>query len=235
MIQSGAMPSLRSSVLLFVALALPALGLPGLAMPAAASDHAPPPVTPATSFPAVEVHAREHVAIAADPYETKARQSIFRVQYAKYGVVPIRLIVTNLGDTPISLRDARILFETAAGQRVQAAEPEDVERLMNSAQPHASLPAPSPIPQIPGLHRDPAAKNTKKVEQDFSTFEYGAIVVEPHTTRAGFLFYILPGLKDPLRGADLYLNDLRGADGGQLFPFQISFNPYLDAQKNQSR
>ena len=44
--------------------------------------------------------------------------------------MPVRLIVTNLGDRPISLRDARILFETAAGDRIQAAEPEDVERLM---------------------------------------------------------------------------------------------------------
>ncbi len=44
--------------------------------------------------------------------------------------MPVRLIVTNHGDRPISLRDARILFETAAGDRIQAAEPEDVERLM---------------------------------------------------------------------------------------------------------
>jgi hypothetical protein len=219
MIQSGAMRFL-CSVLLLAAPALPAL----------ASDHSPPPVTPATNYPAVEVHKQEHVAIAAEPYETKEKQSIFRVQYSKYGVIPVRLIVTNLGDTPISLRDARILYETASGQRVQAAEPEDVERLMDTHQPHSAIPRPSPIPQIPGLHRDKASKQIKNVEDDFNTFEYGAIVVEPHTTRAGFLFYVVPGLSDPLRGADLYLNDLRNADGRQLFPFTIPFNKYLDAK-----
>ena len=205
-----------------------------LALPALASDHTPPPVTPATSFPAVDVHAKEHVAIAAEPYETKEKQSIFHVQYAKYGVIPVRLVVTNLGDSPISLRDARILFETAGGQRVQAAEPEDVERLMNPYQPHGAMPMPSPIPQIHGLHRDRAGKNVKNVEADFNTFEYAAIVVEPHTTRAGFLFYVVPGLKDPLRGADLYLNDLRNASGQQLFPFQIPFDKYLKAKTSQA-
>ena len=30
--------------------------------------------------------------------------------------MPVRLIVTNHGDRPISLRDARILFQTAAGE-----------------------------------------------------------------------------------------------------------------------
>jgi hypothetical protein len=208
--------------------------LAAMALPASATDHTPPPVTPATSFPAVEVHAKEQVAIAAEPYETKEKQSIFRVEYAKYGVIPVRLIVTNLGDTPISLRDARILFETAAGQRVQAAEPEDVERLMDPHQPHSALPMPSPIPHIPGLHRDKAGKQIKNVEDDFNTFEYGAIVVAPHTTRAGFLFYVVPGLTDPLRGADLYLNDVRTADGQQLFPFQIPFNKYLDAKSGQA-
>ena len=93
--------------------AIPLLLL-GLALPALASDHTPPPVQPATSFAAVEVHPDEKVAIAAEPYDTKEKESIFRVDYLGHGVMPVRLIVTNLGDRPISLRDARILFQTAA-------------------------------------------------------------------------------------------------------------------------
>ena len=95
-----------------------------------AIDHVPPPVQPATSFAAVEVHDDENVAIAAEPYDTKEKESIFRVDYLGHDVMPVRLIVTNNGDQPISLRDARILFHTAAGDQIQAAEPEDVERLM---------------------------------------------------------------------------------------------------------
>src|ERR1700679_2910517 len=101
------------------------LSLLWLALPALAADHSPPPVQPATTFAAVEVHDDEKVAIAAEPYDTKEKESIFRVDYLSHGVVPVRLIVTNNSDRPISLRDARILFLTAAGDRIQAAEPED--------------------------------------------------------------------------------------------------------------
>jgi len=38
-----------------------------LALPAIAADHTPPPVQPATSFAAVEVHPDEHAAIAVEP------------------------------------------------------------------------------------------------------------------------------------------------------------------------
>ncbi len=198
----------------------------GLAIPAAAADHTPPPVTPATSYAAVEIHDNEHLAIAVEPYDTKEKESIFHVEYTKYGVMPVRLIITNLGDKPISLRDARILFETAAGDRVQAAEPEDVERLMNPRERPSTFPMPGPIP---GVHLKPKNKN-KEVEEDFDTFEYQALVVEPHTTRAGFLFYVLQGLKHPLPGAHMVVRDLKDEDGKELFYFEIPFDKYLNGK-----
>ena len=209
------------------------LFLLGLALPALAADHTPPEIKPATSFPAVEIHKDEHVAIAIEPYDTKEKQSIFHFEYTKYGVMPVRLIVTNNGDQPISLRDARILFETASGERVQAAEPEDVERLLNPHQPHGAMPKPTPFP-IPGIHPHRKNNNDKNVESDFDTFEYQALVVEPHTTRAGFLFYVLPGLDHPLQGAHMSITKLRNADGEELFYFEIPFDKYLKAQAASS-
>jgi hypothetical protein len=82
-----------------------------------ASNHTPPPVQPATAFAAVEAHADEKVSIAAEPYDTREKAAIFRVDYLSHGVMPIRLIVTNNGSRPISLSEARILFYTAAGDR----------------------------------------------------------------------------------------------------------------------
>ena len=139
-----------------------------------------------------------------------------------------------MGDRPISLRDARILFETANGNRIQAAEPEDVERLMNPHEPHGAMPTPSPLPvPIPGLHMK--HKNyDKEIEDDFNTFEYQALVVEPHTTRAGFLFYVVPGSGDPLKGADMSVTRVRNADGEELFFFQIPFDKYLKAKVSQT-
>ena len=201
-----------------------------LAMPVLASDHTPPPVQLATTFAAVEVHNDEKVAIAVEPYDTKEKEAIFRVDYLSHGVMPVQLIVTNNGSRPISLRDARILFLTAGGDKIQAAEPEDVERLMTRKEREGGrIPMPGPIPAIK-LH--PKASN-KEIEQDFDTFEYGALVVEPHTTRAGFLFYDVSQLDHPLQGAKLHLHKLRDADGNELFYFEIPFDKYLKSKGSQ--
>jgi hypothetical protein len=206
------------------------LSLLWLALPAMASDHAPLAVQPATTFAAVEVHDKEQVAIAAEPYDTKEKESIFKVDYLSHGVMPIRLIVTNNGDRPISLRDARILFMTASGDKIQAAEPEDVERLMTQKERQGGkIPMPGPIPAI---KLKPKASN-KEIEADFDTFEYQALVVEPHTTRAGFLFYDVSQLDHPLQGAKLHLHKLRDADGNELFYFEIPFDNYLKSRSSQ--
>jgi hypothetical protein len=203
-----------------------------LALTAEAHDHTTPPVQPATTYPAVEVHDKEHVAIAVEPYDTKEKESIFRVDYLAHGVMPVRIIITNEGDRPISLRDARILFYTAAGDRIQAAEPEDVERLMTRTEREGKrIPMPTPFPSI---KMKPKASN-KDVEQDFNQFEYQALVVEPHTTRAGFLFYDVSQLDHPLQGARLNLHELRDADGKELFYFEIPFDTYLKSKSKDMK
>lgn len=200
-----------------------------LALPVLAAEHKAPPIQAATSFAAVEVHDDEKVAIAAEPYDTREKESLFRVDYLAHGVMPIRLIVTNNGDRPISLRDARILFQTAAGDRIQASEPEDVERLMTRKEREGGkIPMPGPIPSI----KLKAKASNKDIEADFDQFEYGALVVEPHTTRAGFLFYDVSQLDDPLKGAKLHLHKLRNADGEELFYFEIPFDKYLKSKSS---
>jgi len=42
--------------------------------------------------------------------------------------------------------------------------------------------------------------SNKEIEADFDQFEYGALAVEAHTTRAGFLFYDVSELT-PAAGA----------------------------------
>ena len=201
-----------------------------LALPAVATDHVPPPVQPATSFAAVEVHDKEKVAIAAEPYDTKEKESIFRVDYLGHGVMPVRLIVTNNSDKPISLRDARILFQTRSGDRIQAAVPEDVERLMTRKEREGGrIPMPGPLPTI---KLKPKASN-KDIEEDFNQFEYGALVVEAHTTRAGFLFYDVSQLDDPLQGSKLHLHALKDSDGHELYYFEIPFDKYVQSKSSQ--
>jgi hypothetical protein len=230
MIQSRSSISLAMrtlSAIVSVSFLLLATTVPLAALP---SDHTPPAVQPATDFAAVEVHADEKLAIAAEPYDTKEKMTLFRVDYISHGVLPVRLIVTNNGDKPISLRDARILFIPATGDRIQAADPEDVERLMTRKEKEGGkIPLPGPLPSI---HLKPKASD-KEIEQDFDTFEFQALVIEPHTTRAGFLFYDISGLIHPLRGALLHLHKIESADGKELFFFEIPFDKYLKSKSSQ--
>lgn len=193
-----------------------------------ASDHGPPAANEATSYPAVEIHEDEKVAIAVDPCNTKEKADFLRVDYLKNRFMPIRIIITNNGDKPISLNDARIDFISADGDKIPAAEPTDVERRMtNVGRTGKRIPLPAPLPPI---HEKPKTSD-KKIEADFNTYEYSALAVEPHTTRAGYLFYDMQGLgSNPLRGAHLELRLLRNADGKELFAFEVPFDKYLDAK-----
>jgi len=207
-----------------------ALFLFWLVLPASASDHTPPPVQPATSFAAVEVHDDEKVAIAAEPYDTREKESIFRVDYLAHGIMPIRLIVTNNSNRPISMSDARILFITAAGDKIQAAQPEDVERVMTRKEREGTkIPMPGPLPPI----KLKGKANNRDIEADFNTLEYQALVVEAHTTRAGFLFYDVSDLDHPLAGAKLHIRKVHDADGNELFYFEIPFDKYLKSKSPQ--
>src|ERR1700744_3427115 len=212
-----------------VAVAL--LSCPLLLFRARAGEHAPPPAGVATSYPAFDQHPNDQVAIAADPYNTKEKASIFRFKYLEYGFMPIRIIVTNNGDKPISLIDARINFITAAGDKIPAAEPEDVERRIGGIKrPDGGYKLPGPLPRI----GNKSSTKNKDVEEDFKSLEYAAVAVEAHTTRAGFLFYDLEGVANPLAGGKLNLRLLRDADGKELFYFELPFQKYLAAQSGSS-
>ena len=92
-----------------------------------------------------------------------------------------------------------------------------------------AIPLPAPFPPI---HTKPKGSN-KEIEQDFDTFEYSALTVEPHTTRAGFLFYDLSGISNPLIGAHLYIRSIHDSKGSDLFYFEIPFDKYLKSKSSQ--
>jgi hypothetical protein len=188
-----------------------------------AADREPPPAGVATSYPAFDLHANDKVAIAAVPFDTPEKGSFFRIKYLQYGFMPIRIIVTNNGDKPISLIDARINFITAAGDKIPAAEPEDVQRRLGGIKrPDGGYKLPGPLPRI----GNKSGNKNKDVDQDFQSYEYSAVAVEAHTTRAGFLFYDVEGLTNPLVGAKLNLRMLRNADGKELFYFEIPLDKH---------
>lgn len=190
-----------------------------------AADHTMPQPKDASTYASFDAHAAEHVVIAAEPYDTKAKGKLFRVGYVDNGFLPIYVVVTNNSDKPISLDQARIDFISGEGDRIPAASAEDVERRMTHIRGAGKVvPLPAPLPPIKEKPKTP----DKKIEQDFSDFEYSATTVPPHSTRAGFLFYDVEGLGDtPLKGANLTLRELHDSDGKELFYFQIPLDKYL--------
>lgn len=190
-----------------------------------ASDHAIPPPKDASTYASHDAHPAEHVVIAAEPYDTKEKGKIFRVDYIENGFMPIYIVVTNNSDKPISLDQARIDFITADGDKIPAAEPDSVERRMTHVSNAGKVvPLPAPLPPVKTKPKTPDTK----IERDFSDFEYSAVTVPAHSTRAGFLFYDMQGLGDtPLKGAKLNLRDLLDSNGKELFYFEIPLDKYL--------
>jgi hypothetical protein len=195
--------------------------------PIQAEDHPLPPANDASSYAAFDAHPDEHVVIAAEPFDSQEKMKYFRVDYLKNYFMPIRIVITNNGDKPISLDQARIDFITVNGDKIPAAEAADVERRMTHIKNAGrKIPMPAPLPPMGGKPKTPDAK----IEKDFSELEYSAVTVAPHTTQSGFLFYDMDGLGgNPLRDAKLNFRKVLDANGKELFYFEIPFNKYLNS------
>jgi hypothetical protein len=181
----------------------------------------PPEAAAATEYADVDDHANERVSIAADPFDTEEDTHFFRLDYLKYDLLPVRIIVTNNSDRPINMADVRIQFLSAANDRIPAALPDEIDRRMNNvSNPMDKYHFPIPLPK--------GKTHNQKIDQDMSDFGFNALVVEPHTTQAGFLLYDVSGLDKPvLRGAAIYVKMIHDAEGKDLFPFTISFDKLL--------
>ena len=183
------------------------------------------PALTAAQYPAHTTQAG--ITIAADPYDRLPKEAVFQVDYLKYDFIPIRVIVTNDTGEPISLNDVRILLMPQAGGKINAGEPGDVERRVQMGQRTGSTIPIGPLK----IHRKGKAADSK-VEADFSEHEYSALAVEPHTTRAGFLFYDVQGMgQHPLAGARLVFRQVRDSAGKEMFAFELPMDDYLSAPK----
>ncbi len=197
------------------------------AVPAVAVNHAPP------AQDATEIRRRrdprdaEKVSIAAEPCNDQRDCTFFRLPYVAHSMLPIRVIITNNSDIPLTLDDVRIQFISANKDTIPAALPDDLNRRLFTRKSAQG----TKIPLTPiTIHHPPG---DKKITDDDADFGFRSTLVEPHTTVAGYLFYDILGLEDPaLKDAELYVKEIHSVDGKkQLFPFSIPFNTWLAAQK----
>ncbi|MEO6804833.1 MAG: hypothetical protein ABI286_02515 [Edaphobacter sp.] len=185
-----------------------------------------PPAKPANQYAAFDAHPREQVTIAADPCNDPRDCPFFRLPYVQHGFLPIRVIITNDGDTALSLDDVRIQFISAHNDKIPAALLDDINRRLFSMRDAKG----TKIPLIPlTIHHAPV---DKKITEDDNDFGFQGTVVNAHSTLAGYLFYDIKDLDDPaLKGAELYVKMIHTLDGKkQLFDFNIPFDKWLAAQ-----
>jgi len=94
--------------------------------------------------------------------------------------------------------------------------------------PHASgarTPFPFPTKRVKG------GVNTKEFTE-IENARFKGKAVEPLSSQAGFLFFDVSDLKDPLKGADFTLTGVRDSSGNELMFFEVPLDKYVNAAQH---
>jgi hypothetical protein len=188
-----------------------------------------PPVKPAPEYVMHESHPNEKVTVAADPCDDSEQCKFFRLPYVSHGFLPVRVIITNDRDQQLELDEVRIQFFPAEGEKEAAATDDDLNRRLF----HGKDAAGTKLPIIPiTIHHQPV---DQKILNDDTDFGFTSLVVPPHTTRAGYVFYDTRTIDDPvMKHAELYVKMIHTTDEKgakvELFAFTLPFDKWLAAQ-----
>jgi hypothetical protein len=208
----------RWAAVLSLALAVPILCL-------AAKEFSMPKTQPAFSYPAHDHHATENVTVALDPYDGPPKADVFVVNYREHQLLPILLVVTNDSDEPIQLSDMKAELVTSDHTKLGPDTEDDVYRRISH--PTASgtrNPLPFPTRKAKG------GVNSKEFNE-IQSAQFKAKAVEPRSSQAGFLFFDVSDVSNPLPGARFYLTGVRNSSGNELMYFEIPLDKYLESGK----
>jgi hypothetical protein len=211
---------MRNSTLLLLALLL--LG----AMALAAKQFAPPKAFHANTYPARDEHANEKASVAVDPYDMPDKAEAFSVNYKEHGLLPVRLIISNDGEVPLTLTSMKIQLITVNRDKIPPATEDDIYRRLSKLKRRGDEPSRNPLP-IPLPRGKSSAGVSKDAAEEIEAAQFRARAVEPHTTHAGFLFFDVSGISNPLAGAHLYVTGVRDGNGQELMYFEIPLEKYL--------
>lgn len=191
----------------------------------AAKNFVKPVAKSAINYPAHDFHRDEKVSIAADPYDSTEKASIFSINFAEHGFLPVFFIVTNDGDQPVSIANMEITLITANRSKLTPIATDDLYRRLSNPQT-STRPSPIPLPhKVKGLI-------TKKEMDEIESSQFAAKAVEPHTTQSGFLFFDVGGISSVLPGASIDITGVADAKGQELLYFEIAVDKYLNAPRN---
>ena len=183
----------------------------GITSTAFAADHIAPPPQEARAYAAVDIHAEEKVAIAAEPCGAVQRCPFFREHYQVWDFFPIRIIITNDSDRTLTLDEVRMHFISSHNDRIPAATEMEVYRRITAYR-----------------------RNTRAIESnialDFDQFGFRSTLVAPHSTVSGYLLYDLEGIKQPFSTGQMYVKEVMVFDkkgNRELYAFEIPLAKYV--------
>jgi hypothetical protein len=181
----------------------------------AAKQFSMPKTQPAFSYPAHDHHAKENVTVGLDPYDDLAKAKVFTVNYHDHDLLPILLVVTNDSDEPIELSGMSAELVTADRAKLSAASEDDIlRRISHPRASGARVPVPFPTKRVKG------GVNSKELDE-IQSAQFKAKAVEPRSSQAGFLFFDVSDLQNPLSGAHFYLTGVRDSSGHELMYFDV--------------
>jgi hypothetical protein len=177
----------------------------------------PPRATHATTYALHETHDDEKVSIAIEPYDSPDKTAVFKVKYRDNGIIPLRLIISNDGDTPLMLDNLKIVYVTGRRAKLDPATKDDLRRRIS--QPSKAVSKPTVRLPIPGPRKQPTAISKEALEEIDSAV-FTTVPVTPHSSNSGFLFFDVMDVENPEAGAHVYVSGIR-AGSKEIFYFDI--------------
>ncbi len=159
----------------------------------------------------------ENVTVGAKPFTSEELvSSAFgkKIDFSKYGVVPILVVIENKREKALDLRDLEASLVAADGRHAKAVAPEELPFLATAgkhpSQTGVRVPVPLPKKKNP-------LNNPEIVSRAFS-----AKMLAPGDSASGFLYFEA----QPEAGDRLYLNGMRDARSGEgLLYFEFPLAP----------
>jgi hypothetical protein len=196
------------------------------ALPAKDKVYSAPRAFHAKTYPAHETHDDEKVSIAADPYDMPDKSAtVFIVDYRSVGLLPIYMIFSNDADEAVSLRQLHVTLITRKRVKISPSDPDDMYRRLDRATLRTDgprIPLPLPRKKNKGISQD--------IRDEVQGAQFMAKAVEPHGTQAGFMFFDVQGIDNPLAGAKIEITGVMDGKGNELFFFEIPMEKYLGYQ-----
>ncbi len=181
-----------------------------------------PAAQPAKTYPAHDEHPTEAVTLGLDPYDMADKANIFSIRYSDIGLMPIFVVITNDGNQPVALAGMNAQLVTVNRTKIPAATEDDIYRRVSRPTGNVS---PNPLP----WPKKAKGSMSKDEMEEIQNSQFAAKAVEPHGTQAGFMFFDVSGISNPLAGARFYLTGVRDAKGNELMYFEVPLEKYLSA------